>query len=75
MTCKQLGGSCEQKFQAETFDEIAELSKKHGTEMFLKKDEAHLKAMEKMKALMQSKEDMQKWFETKRKEFDSLPDD
>lgn len=75
MTCKQLGGSCEQKFQAETFDEMAELSKKHGTEMFLKKDEAHLKAMEKMKALMQSKEDMQKWFETKRKEFDSLPDD
>ena len=75
MTCKELGGSCEQKFQAETFDEMAELSKKHGTEMFLKKDEAHLKAMEKMKALMQSKEDMQKWFETKRKEFDSLPHD
>lgn len=75
MTCKQLGGSCEQKFQAETFDEMSELSKKHGTEMFLKKDEAHLKAMEKMKALMQSKEDMQKWFETKRKEFDSLPHD
>ena len=34
MTCKQLGGACDLEFQANTFDEIAELSKKHGKEMF-----------------------------------------
>ena len=36
MTCKQLGGACDLKFNASTFEEIAELSKKHGTDMFQK---------------------------------------
>ena len=34
MTCKQLGGACDLKFHANTFEEIAEMSKNHGTEMF-----------------------------------------
>jgi len=34
MTCKQLGGACDVEFKADIFDEIAELSKKHGMEMF-----------------------------------------
>ena len=47
MNCKQLGGACDTVFQAETFDEMAEISKQHGMEMFQKNDEAHLKAMTK----------------------------
>ena len=74
MTCKQLGGACHQEFHAETFEEIAELSKKHGMEMFQKGDILHLEAMQKMPALMKSPEEMQTWFENKRKEFISLPD-
>ncbi len=74
MTCKQLGGACDLEFQANTFDEIAELSKKHGKEMFEKNDAAHLEAMHKMQELMKNPEDMKKWFEDKRKEFDSLED-
>ena len=74
MTCKQLGGACHQEFHAETFEEIAELSKKHGIEMFQKGDIPHLEAMQKMQALMKSPEEMQTWFENKRKEFISLPD-
>ena len=31
--------------RANTFEEIAEMSKQHGMEMFQKKDETHLKAM------------------------------
>jgi len=27
-TCKQLGGACDKVFQADTFEEIAELSKR-----------------------------------------------
>lgn len=72
MTCKQLGGACDLEFHANTFEEIAEISKKHGKEMFQKKDEAHLKAMAKMQELMKSPEGMQEWFNTKRKEFDAL---
>ena len=41
MTCKQLGGACEEKFHADTFEEIAELSKNHALEMIEKKDDAH----------------------------------
>ena len=74
MTCKQLGGACDLEFQANTFDEIAELSKKHGKEMFEKNDAAHLEAMHKMQELMKNPEDMKKWFEDKRKEFDFLDD-
>lgn len=75
MTCKQLGGACDEKFTASSFEEIAELSKKHGTEMFQKGDKLHLEAMSKMKELMQVPNAMQEWFENKRKEFDSLPED
>ena len=74
MTCNQLGGACDQKFSAETFEEIAEMSKKHGMEMFQKNDPAHLEAMNKMQELMQSPSAMQEWFEGKRKEFEALPD-
>jgi hypothetical protein len=72
MTCKQLGGACDLEFHANTFDEIAEMSKTHGMEMFQKGDQPHLKAMNEMQALMKSPDAMNEWFENKRKEFDSL---
>ena len=74
MTCKQLGGACDLEFHAETFDEMAELSKKHGMDMFNQGDQAHLEAMSKMQELMSSPGAMQTWFENKRKEFDALPE-
>ena len=73
MTCKQLGGTCDLKFHANSFEEIAEMSKKHGMEMFQKGDEAHLQAMSKMKELMQSPDAMNKWMGNKRKEFEAQP--
>jgi hypothetical protein len=73
MTCKQLGGACNIKFQASTFEEIAEMSKQHGMEMYQKGDEAHLKAMNEMQQLMQNPKAMQEWMNAKRKEFEELP--
>ncbi len=75
MNCKQLGGACDKKFHASSFDEMAEMSKKHGMEMFQNKDEAHLKAMNEMQELMKKPEAMQSWFENKKKEFDTLAED
>ncbi len=72
MTCKQLGGACDLVFSAETFEEMAALSKKHGTEMFKKGDPAHLDAMNKMMELMHNPEDMQKWMDSKKAEFEAL---
>ena len=74
MNCKQLGGACDKEFRASSFDEIAKMSKQHGMEMFHKNDQAHLKAMSQMRELIQKPEAMTEWFESKRKEFEALPE-
>ncbi len=74
MSCKQLGGACEKEFHASSFEEIVEMSKQHGMEMFQQQDEDHLKAMSEMRELMQKPEAMSEWFENKRKEFEALPE-
>lgn len=75
MTCNQLGGACDLEFHADTYEEIIEMSKAHGMEMFQKGDELHLKAMNEKRELMQTPEAMKQWFESKRKEFNALPED
>ncbi len=74
MTCNQLGGACDLEFRANTFEEIAELSKQHGMQMHKEQDSAHLQAMGKMGELMKTPEAMEKWMESKRQEFDALPE-
>lgn len=74
MSCKELGGACGKVFHANTFEEIAEMSKQHGMEMFQKKDEGHLNAMNAMQELMKEPKAMKAWFENKKKEFDALPE-
>jgi hypothetical protein len=75
MTCIQLGGACDKSFHANSFEEIAEQSKKHGMEMFQKGDEAHFEAMNKMMEIMKNPEEMKSWFEGKKKEFEALAED
>ncbi|MFB3118892.1 MAG: hypothetical protein ACE1Y2_00015 [Stenotrophomonas maltophilia] len=74
MTCKDLAGACDAEFHADTFDEMAEMSKKHGMEMLGQGDQAHIEAMEKMTELMSDPDAMKEWFETVRKMFESLPE-
>lgn len=74
MSCEQLGGACETVFRAGTFDEVAELSKQHGMEMYQKQDAAHLDAMQKMQLLMRDPAAMNNWFELKRAEFEASPE-
>lgn len=75
MTCNQLGGACDVKFTANTFEEMAELSRKHGMEMAEKKDAAHLAKMAEMQQLMQKPEAMQERFQGKQAEFNALSED
>ncbi len=72
MTCKQLGGACDEEFRAESFEEMAALSAQHGRGMAEKVDEAHLAAMEEMKKLMEDPEAMQKWMAEKEEAFNAL---
>jgi hypothetical protein len=75
MTCKQLGGACDQKFTANTFDEIGNMSKRHAMEMVQKGDKSHLDSMNQMQKMMASPDAMKMWMEKKKKEFEQLPDD
>ncbi|MGC1239938.1 MAG: DUF1059 domain-containing protein [Chryseosolibacter sp.] len=75
MTCKQLGGACNQAFSANTFDEIAMLVSKHAREMVQRGDAAHIEAMNDMRNSMTSPEAINAWMDEKRKAFDSSPND
>ncbi len=75
MTCKQLGGACDMKFSANTFDEIAQLSQAHGKEMFQINDNSHIIAMNEMNKLMQNNNAMSQWFDAKKLEFEILEED
>lgn len=75
MTCNQLGGACDKTFTANTFEEIADLSKAHGIEMYEAGDEAHMEAMNKMMELMKTPEKMVEWFDDKRAKFEALAED
>ena len=75
MTCKQLSGACDKEFSANTFEEMAELSQKHGREMFQKGDEDHIKKMDEMRELMSTPGAMEEFMDNMRKDFDALPVD
>jgi len=62
MTCKQLGGACDEQFQGNTFEEIVELSK-------------HMQAMQKVMMMMQQPEVMKEYFAEKKKVFEALAED
>ena len=75
MSCKQLGGACDQTFSANTFDEIAMMVSKHAREKVGQGDAAHIEAMNEMRNRMTSPDATQAWMDEKRKAFNSLPDD
>lgn len=72
MTCKQLGGACDLVFIGETFEEIANQSKKHGNEMIQKGDAAHIDAMNELQKMMKTPEDFGNWFVRKKEEFNNF---
>ena len=74
MTCKQLGGACDQTFSANSFDEIAKMVSMHAREMVQQGDAPHIEAMNVMRNAMTSPEAMNAWMEEKRRAFNSSPD-
>lgn len=75
MTCKQMGGACDESFSANSFEEMVNLSKAHGMEMMQKQDPAHLEIMSEMKAIMEKPGAMEEYIAQKKKAFEETPDD
>ena len=71
MSCKALGGACDQLFSGETFEDLATQSQQHGKEMLGANDGPHMEAMNKMMELMKSGQ-MDSWMADRKAEFDSL---
>lgn len=67
MKCNNLGGASSKEFSANSFEEIAELIKRHAMEMTAISDTPHLEAMNKMRELIETPDAMQNWFKSKRK--------
>ena len=74
MTCKQLGGACDQTFTAATFDEIAMMVSKHAREFVQQGDAAHIEAMNEMRKSMTTPETVNAWMNDKRNAFNALPE-
>jgi predicted small metal-binding protein len=71
MTCKELGGACDQTFSANTFDEIAKMVSMHAREKVQEGDGPHLEAMNEMRKNMNSPDAMYAWMDEKRRAFES----
>jgi predicted small metal-binding protein len=75
MTCKQLGGACDQTFSSNNFDEIAMMVSHHAREMVQRGDTAHIGATNDMRKAMTSPETVAAWMNDRRNAFNALPED
>jgi hypothetical protein len=75
MTCKQLGGACDEAFSAHTFDELAMMVSKHARELVQQGDAVHTHAMNEMRSNLTTPESMTAWMDDKRNAFNALPED
>ena len=74
ITCKELGGACEQAFLSDSFADVARQSRQHAMEMFAKNDTDHLQAVERMKTLMTTPMAMEEWMSERELHFNNLSD-
>jgi len=72
MTCKQLGGTCDEIFQADSYEVMRDLHKTHMQQKANEGDEAHAEAMQKLKQLFRSPCQLHDYFQEKRELFDNL---
>lgn len=72
MTCRQTGGACDEVFEGETFEQIAQQSQKHGMKMVSEGDQPHIEAMNQMKQMMREPERMEQWMSSVKAEFENL---
>lgn len=75
MTCKQLGGPCDLKFQANSADEIIKAQDVHLKEMVANGDTVHETASNEMQGRWKNPLKGMGWYIQTKKAFASLPED
>lgn len=75
MTCKQLGGPCDQAFHGNTADVIIKDQDKHLKEMVTNGDKTHENAQNEMQARWKNPIKGMGWYIKTKKAFANLPED
>jgi hypothetical protein len=75
MTCMQMGGPCDTKFQGENADIVIKAQDAHLKEMVAKGDETHKAALESMQKRWRNPFKGMGWYLKTKKAFAALPED
>lgn len=75
MTCKQLGGPCDQRHQGQSADDVITAQDAHLKAMVAGGDTAHEPARNEMKGRWKHPISGMRWYRTAKKDFAALPED
>ena len=75
MTCHQLGGPCDVRFQGNSADEVIKQQDKHLKEMVAGGDATHEGALKEMKGRWKHPISGMGWYKATKRDFAALPED
>ena len=75
MTCKQLGGPCDYRLQADTADAVIKAQDRHLEEMVAGGDDTHARAFKEMKGRWRRPISGMGWYRAAKRDFADLPED
>lgn len=75
MTCRQLGGPCDEAHHGETADEVIKAQDAHLRETVASGDATHQEALNDMKGRWKHPVAGMGWYRTAKRDFAALPDD
>ena len=75
MTCKQLGGPCDQQFRGVTADEVINAQDRHLKDMVAGGDDTHAGAHQDMQGRWKHPVSGMGWYRSTKRSFAGLPED
>lgn len=75
MTCRQLGGPCDQSHRGDSADDVINAQDRHLRQVVADGDTAHESALADMKGRWKRPVSGLKWYRQAKKDFAALPDD
>ena len=75
MTCRQLGGPCDEQLHGETADAVIKLQDQHLKAVVAAGDDAHQAALKQMKGRWKHPVAGMGWYKQAKRDFAALPDD
>jgi len=74
MTCKELGGPCDERFQGDTADAVIKAQDRHLRDRVAEGDDSHAPALKVMKGRWKHPISGMGWYRATKRTFAELPD-